>query len=84
MSVPEISSDISSSEEIFKASLKRVYILIGGLRFYLTKSQERLQTLFNYMVDQNENSKLQMQPQAVSSSDISISTGYFQEYFHLS
>ena len=73
MSVPELPSDIYSPEEMFKYSLRRVYILIDYLLSELTKSQDRLHTLFNSMVAQYQNSKLQMQPQAVSGSDIYIS-----------
>ena len=72
-SVPELPSYISSPEDTFHDSLRRVFILIGKMRSYLTKSQERFQTLFNYMVSKHQNSKLQIQSQAVSGSYISLS-----------
>ena len=73
MSVPELPSNISHLEETFKASLRRVYILTDKLCSDLTKSQERLQIMFNSMVAQHQHLKLQMKPHAVSASDISIS-----------
>ena len=80
MLLTELSSNISSPEEMFQASLRRVCILIEELRLYLTKwchqnltkSQDMLQTMSNYMVSQHHNFKLQMQPQAVSGSDLSL------------
>ena len=42
------------------------------LRSDPTKSQERNQTIFNSMVAQLQNFKLQIQPQAVPVSDLSI------------
>ena len=70
ISVPELPSNISSPEEAFQYSLSRVYLLISGMSWELTKSQERLQILFNCMVAQHQNFKLPMEPQAVSGSDI--------------
>ena len=58
---------------MFQYYIRKVYLLIDEMRLDLTKSQERLQTLFKYMVSQHQIFKLQMQPQAVSGSDISIS-----------
>ena len=62
MSVPEIPSNIYSPEERVQVSLRRVYILIYKLLLDLTKSQERLQNIFGFMVAQNQNFKLQMKP----------------------
>ena len=73
MSVPELPSNISSPEEKFQASLRRIYLLIDYMRLYINKSQERLQTLFNSMVAQHQNFKLQMEPRAVSGSNIYLS-----------
>ena len=39
------------------------------------------QTMYNYMVDQLQNFKLQMQPQAVHVSDLSISKVTYQNIF---
>ena len=58
---------------MFQAYLRRLYILFDELCSDLTKSQDRLQTLYSSMVSQNQNFNLQMQPQAVSGSDISLS-----------
>ena len=81
MSVPEIPSNISSSEDTFQDSLRRLCILIDNFRsdltkwFHqnLTKSQERLQTMPNSMVNQNQIFYIQLQPQVVPGSDLSIS-----------
>ena len=43
------------------------------MRLGLTKSQERIQTMLNYIIALHQNFKLQMQPQVVSSSDLSLS-----------
>ena len=81
MSVPELPSNISSPEETFQASLRRVYIIIDKLHSELTNSQERLQTLFNYMVSHYQNSKLRIQPQEVSGYDIFLSKITSQNIF---
>ena len=73
MSVPELPSNNSSPEETFTASLGRVYILIDDMRSDLTKSQERLQTLFNYIITQHQTFELQMKPQTLFGSDLSLS-----------
>ena len=39
----------------------------------LTKSKERIQNIFNYMITQHQNFRIQMKPKTVSGSDISIS-----------
>ena len=83
MSVPELTSKISSPEEIFQASLRRIYILIGEMRSDLTKSQDRLQNMFNSMVAQQQHFNIQMEPQVVSVSDISISEVLSREIFCL-
>ena len=80
MSVPELPSKISSPDETFQASPRRLYILIDKMRSgltnwrhkNLTNSLEMLQTMSNYMVTQHQNFELQMQPQAVPGSDLSI------------
>ena len=46
---------------------------LTNIRLDNTKSQERLQTQLNSMIDQYQIYKLQMQPQAVYGSDISLS-----------
>ena len=84
MKFPELTSNIFSPEDNFQASLGRVYILIDEMLSNITKSQERLQTLFNSMVAQNQNFKLQMQPHAVSGYDISLSKDFFPEDFCMS
>ena len=61
--------------------IKSIDELRDKLRSDLTKSQERNQIMFNYMVDQLQNSNLQMQPQEVPVSDIYIYKGYFLESF---
>ena len=84
MSVPELPSNISSPEETFQASLSTIYIVIDELLLDLIKSQERLQTLFKYMVAQHHISWLKMQPQEVSGYDLYLSfQGYFPEDFHI-
>ena len=75
---------VTTQKENFQASIMRVYILIDKLRSDLSKSQERLQTLFNSMVAQHQNFKLQMQPQAVSGFDLSVSNVTTQNIFVLS
>ena len=70
MSFVELPSNISYPEDKSRASLRKVYISIDVLSLVLTNSQERLQALFSYMVAQHENIKLQMQPQAVTGSDL--------------
>ena len=72
ISVPELPSGISSPEDMFQDSLKRVYVLIGETWSELTKSQERIQTLFNSMISKYQHFKLQMQPHSVSGFDISL------------
>ena len=81
ISVPELPSEISSPEETFHNSLRRVYISIDELHLEPTKSQERLQTLSNYTFAYNQIFDLQMQPQAVSGSDISLSKVTSQKIF---
>ena len=73
MSATEIPSNTSSPEETFQDYLRRVYILIGDICSSLTKSFEMIQNLLNSMIALHQNSKLQMQPKAVSGSDISLS-----------
>ena len=83
MSVPELPYNISSPEETLQASIRRVIILCSNitksiveLRSNLTKSQERRQTMFNSMV-----AHLQMQPQAVPVSYLSLSKVTSQKIF---
>ena len=66
---------------MFRDSLGRVSILIEKMRSYPTKSQERLQNLFDYMIFQHQNFKLQMQNQAVSGFDLYISKTFYQNIF---
>ena len=73
MSVPELPSKISSPEYTLQTSLRRVYILIEDMRSDLTKLQERLKNMFNSMISQHQNFKLQMKPQEVTGSDLSLS-----------
>ena len=72
MSVPELPYKISSPEDMVKAYLRTVYILIDEFHSDITNSQEGLQNLFNSMVSQHKNSKLQTKPQEVSGSDLSL------------
>ena len=94
MSVPDFPCKIYFPEETFQDSLKIIQAslkkitksinkLRGELRSDLTKSQERNQTMFNYMFAQIQSFKLQMQPQAVPVSDIFLYRGYFPEAFCL-
>ena len=84
MSVPELPYITSSPEDIFQAYLRGLYIKIDKMRLELTKLQERIKTLLNSMIGQHQNFKLQIQPQAVSGSDIFLYKGYFLEGFLLS
>ena len=92
MSVPELPYNISSPEEtlqdsqrIIQASLRNITKSIDELqdrlRSDLTKSQERNQTMFNSIVAQLQNFNLQMQPQAVPVSDISLYKVTLQNIF---
>ena len=56
-------------------------MLIDEMSSYLTKSQDRIQTLSNYMIAQHQHFKLQMQPQEVSGYDLSLSKSTYQEIF---
>ena len=93
MSVLELPYGISSLEEVFQDSLRRVNISIDELRFKdslrrlnilidemssnFTKSIKELRLepnkVHERMVDQLQNSKIQMRPQAVPVSVISLS-----------
>ena len=95
MSVPELPYNISSPEETFQtslriilASLRNITKSIGELRDELrsdlTNSKERIQTMSNSMVAQIQNFKLQMKPQAVPVSDISLYKVTPQKIFALS
>ena len=81
MSVPEIPSNISSLEDMFQASLMMLYILIEKMCLTLTNSQYMIQNLLNYMIDLHKSFKLQMKPQAVSVSDISLSKATSRNIF---
>ena len=71
MSVQEPPYKISSPEEAL-ASLRNITKLIDKLRLHLNKLHERNQTMCNYMVAQLQNFKLQMQPQEVPVSYLSL------------
>ena len=85
MSVPEVPYDIYSLEEAFQASLRRVGISLDELRYNFTKSIEELRSNLNkgnkkmiaQLHERNQamlkNPKLQMKPQAVPVSDLSLS-----------
>ena len=93
MLIPEISYNISSPDEAFKASLSRLNILLDELRSNFTKSIEGLQSDLNkgqermvaQLYEQNQtmlqNPKLQMQPQALPVSDLSLSKVTSQNIF---
>ena len=57
----------------FQDSLRRAYIYTYDICLGLTKSKERIQTMLNYIIFLHQNSKLQMQPQEVYGSDLSLS-----------
>ena len=56
-------------------------MLIDEMSSYLTKSQDRIQTLSNYMIAQHQHFKLQMQPQEVSGYDLFLSKSTYQKIF---
>ena len=81
MSVPGIPLNTSSLEETSQDSLRRLYVLIDKMCLCLTKSQERIQTMLKSMIALNHNFKLQMQPQEVSGSDISLFKSTYRNIF---
>ena len=86
MLVPEIPFNISSPQEIFKASLEKLQTKIDAFHLNYTKkmektlssstkkirSQERLQKMLNTTHSQLQISKLQTQPMEVSGFDLSL------------
>ena len=78
MSVPQLPYNMSSPEEAL-ACLRKITKLIdefcsdfNDLRSQLNKIHETNKTIYNSMVAQLQNLKLQMQPQAVPVSNISL------------
>ena len=71
ISFQELPYNISYPEEALHY-LRKITKLIDELRLHLNKLHERNQTMYNYMVAQLQNFKLQMQPQAVPVSDFSL------------
>ena len=81
MSIPELHSNIPFPEDKSQVSLTSACILMDYMLSSITKSQERLQTMFNSIVTQHQNFNLQMEPQALSGSDISLyKVNYLQIY----
>ena len=72
MSVPELCYKISSPEEAL-ASLRMITKLINKLLLHLNKAHERNQNMYNYMVAQLQIFNIQIKPQAVPVSDLSLS-----------
>ena len=91
MSVLELPCMISSTEEALYCLMKITKLIdelresmhsyLNELRSHLNKAHERNQTMYNSMVAQLQNLKIQMQPQAVPVSDLSLSKVNPQKIF---
>ena len=90
MLVPKIPYRISSPEEPLDCqrnitkSIDELCKSIDELSSYLNKVHERNKTMYNYMVAEIQNLKLQMHPQTVTVSDISLYKVTSQKKFRLS